>query len=267
MNKKTLRRTAHHIYAFFCELGLDVIKFVNFLRGILFYIGDYFKILTHRGGNRDFPLSNPYMILDDKFDSAGTMTGHYFHQDLLIAQRIFHNKPERHIDIGSRTDGFVAHVASYRPIEIIDIRPITSEVRNITFRQADLMQLPQELINCCDSISALHAIEHFGLGRYNDPIDYNGHLKALDNIHQILKKGGKFYFAVPMGPQRIEFNAHRVFSVNYLLKQFDGRYKIDHFSYVDDAGNLHENVPFDKAAAARNFDCDYGCAIFEMTKL
>jgi SAM-dependent methyltransferase len=267
MNKKILRRTAHHIYAFFCELGLDVIKTVNFLRGILFYLRDWVKLVLQKGRNRDFPLSNPYVILDDKFDSAGTMTGHYFHQDLLIAQRIFHNKPERHIDIGSRTDGFVAHVASFRPIEIIDIRPIASEVRNITFQQADLMQLPKNLVGACDSISALHAIEHFGLGRYNDPIDYNGHLKALDNIHQILKKGGKLYFSVPMGPQRIEFNAHRVFSVNYLRKQFDGRYKIDHFSYVDDAGRLHEDISYSKEDADQNYSCDYGCAIFELTKL
>jgi SAM-dependent methyltransferase len=195
------------------------------------------------------------------------MSGHYFHQDLLVAQRIFANNPQKHLDIGSRTDGFVAHVASFRHIEIIDIRPVVSQVNNISFRQADLMQLPQDLMEYCDSISALHAIEHFGLGRYNDPIDYTGHLKALENIYRILKPGGKFYFSTPMGPQRIEFNAHRVFSLNYLIDLFDKRYKIDRFSYVNDAGELFENVEFNKLKVNRNYDCDYGCAIFEMTKI
>jgi hypothetical protein len=38
------------------------------------------------------------------------------------------------------------------------------------------MKLHEDMINCCDSISSLHAIEHFGLGRYGDTIDVNGHL-------------------------------------------------------------------------------------------
>ena len=29
-----------------------------------------------------------------------------------------------------------------------------------------------------DSVSCLHAIEHFGLGRYGDPIDVFGHIKG-----------------------------------------------------------------------------------------
>ena len=30
----------------------------------------------------------------------------------------------RHIDIAFRVDGFVAHVASYREIEVVDVRPL-----------------------------------------------------------------------------------------------------------------------------------------------
>ena len=39
-----------------------------------------------------------------------------------------------------------------------------------------------QLYEVCDSISCLHALEHFGLGRYNDPLDPNGHLKGFNNI-------------------------------------------------------------------------------------
>jgi hypothetical protein len=31
----------------------------------------------------------------------------------------------------------------------------------------------------CDSLSCLHALEHFGLGRYGDPIDPRGHEKGI----------------------------------------------------------------------------------------
>ncbi len=64
------------------------------------------------------------------------------------------------MDVGSRTDGFVAHVAVFREIEILDIREQKSKVKNISFRKADLMELQAELRNYCDSISSLHAIEH-----------------------------------------------------------------------------------------------------------
>ncbi len=110
-------------------------------------------------------------------------------------------------------------------------------------------------------------MEHFGLGRYGDPVNYDGYLLGLNNLYQILKIGGKLYFSVPIGPQRIEFDAHRVFSLSYLLELFYGKYKIDHFSFVDDQGDLHESVLITESNKQNNFNCVYGCGIFEMTKL
>ncbi|NBO71838.1 MAG: DUF268 domain-containing protein [Bacteroidetes bacterium] len=194
------------------------------------------------------------------------MKGHYFHQDLFIARKIHEAAPQKHVDIGSRTDGFIAHVASFRTIELLDIRPIESNVKNITFRQANLMELPDDLINSTDSISSLHAIEHFGLGRYGDPIDYWGYKKALKNITAILKQGGTFYFSVPIGPQRIEFNAHRVFSIDYLMQLLNADYSIISFSYVDEEGDFYEDIILDDAMIASNCNCTYGCGIFILRK-
>ncbi len=141
-----------------------------------------------------------------------------------MARKIFNNNPKRHLDIGLRTDGFDAHVAVFREIEIMDVREQISNVKNIVFRKADLMQLPQDMINTFDSISSLHAVEHFGLGRNGDPVDYFGHLKGIENMTKMLTIGGKYYFAVPLGMQRIEFNGHRVFSVSYLLDLFKEKF-------------------------------------------
>lgn len=248
-------------------LGVNLIKLFYFFRGLPFYYRDYKKIKKQLKIKKDFTFGKNYPILNERFSDSGTMKGHYFHQDLLIAKKIFENKPKRHVDIGSRIDGFVAHVAVFREIEIFDIRPLKSPIQNIVYKQADLMQLPDNMIECCDSLSSLHAIEHFGLGRYGDPIDIDGHLKALDNLHLMLKPGGKFYFAVPIGKQRIEFNAHRVFSIQYLLSILAGKFKVDSFSYVDDKGDLHENAVLSKESILSNSNCIYGCGIFEMTKI
>jgi SAM-dependent methyltransferase len=238
----------------------------KFLSRYFLYRKDRREFRTlNKGG--DLSFGKNYPLINDRFDEAGSARGHYFHQDLLVARRIWENNPPTHVDIGSRIDGFVAHVAVFRPIEIMDIRPGASKIKNISFRQLDLMNLPQDMAGNCDSISSLHAIEHFGLGRYGDPLDPDGHKKAIANIHTMLRPGGKFYFSVPIGPQRIEFNAHRVFSTDYLIALFAGRFVVDDFSYVDDAGELHESVRLDTADTSNNFGCDYGCGIFELTRI
>jgi Caenorhabditis protein of unknown function, DUF268 len=186
---------------------------------------------------------------------------------LLVARRIFERRPRRHADVGSRIDGFVAHVAAFRHIDVFDIRPLRSEVKNITFRQIDLTKdADDSLMEQYDSVSCLHALEHFGLGRYGDHLDYVGHLKGFHGISRIVSRGGTFYLSVPMGPLRVEFNAHRVFSLSYLRKMCEPLYTIERFSYVDDAGSLFEEVAFDSPLANRNYDCHFGLAILELVK-
>jgi len=243
-------------------------KIISKLIGLPSVYRDYKTLVKQKGKNSDFAFGKINIKTRDKNASSGVMSGHYFHQDLLVARKIYENNPKKHVDIGSRQDGFVAHVAVFREIELLDIRPQTSVVKNISFTQADLCHPSFQLLNYCDSISSLHAIEHFGLGRYNDPADYYGHIKALDNIHKMLKPEGIFYFSVPIGPQRIEFNAQRIFSLSYLTDLFKNKYsyEIVSFSYVDDSRSLFENVDLDEKSISSNFNCYRGCGIFELRK-
>ena len=248
----------------FCGVDLALLK--NNISGLFFYFKDLRLLKSQKGDDKSFVFGKKYPILFERFAESGNMKGHYFHQDLYVAKRIFNARPEKHLDIGSRIDGFVAHLAVFRQVEVLDIRPLTISIKNVSFQKADLMRLPQSLLNYCDSISSLHAIEHFGLGRYGDPIDYFGHLKAIANITKILKPGGVFYFSAPIGKQRIEFNAHRVFSIQYLLDIFKTNYTVKVFSYIDDAGDFFEDVPLTESAIADSFGCNWGCGIFELVK-
>jgi hypothetical protein len=239
----------------------------TYLRGLSAFLKEYGEIRRQAGiSPQEFPFGPTYPCLEDRRQESGTAKGHYFHQDLLIAGRICTNQPTRHVDIGSRIDGLVAHVASFREIEVLDIRELASPAPNILFRRADLMAPDFALEDYCDSVSCLHALEHFGLGRYGDRIDYRGHLRGWDNIHKMVKKGGKLYFSVPIGEQRIEFNAHRVFSVATLLSMIEGRYRLDAFSFVNDAGDLVQNPAMVEENIRSDFGCHYGCGIFELTK-
>lgn len=258
-----------YIYISLVIFGIDPLKMIRSLRGIPNYIRDLIALTKlKKTALKIFPFGRLYPCLEDRYTESGVATGHYFHQDLLVARRVNLNNPKAHVDVGSRIDGFVAHVASFRPIVVIDIRPLSKSVPNIEFKQANMMlPLKDELFDYCDSLSCLHALEHFGLGRYGDPVSYDGWLLGLDNFYHLLKRSGKIYLSVPIGPQRIEFNAHRVFSVAYLVKCFEGKFLIDQFSYVDDNGDLHENVSIIPALAEQSYGCIYGCGIFEMTKV
>jgi hypothetical protein len=211
-----------------------------------------------------FPITKLWPLYSDKDDSAGSVS-QYFYQDLFVAQRIFENNPETHVDVGSRIDGFVAHVAAFRKILVFDIRDLKWDIPNVTFQKLDLMD-PQGIDNeSIDSISCLHALEHFGLGRYGDLVCYDGHLKGFSAMTKMLKKGGILYLSVPLGQQRIEFHAHRVFSLSYLVDMVEPDYEILHFSYIDDDSNLYPNVLI-KDGITNNFGCQFGCAIFELKK-
>jgi hypothetical protein len=184
-----------------------------------------------------------FPILDEWQQAAGTASGQYFLQDLQVAQWVFAANPERHVDIGSRIDGFVAHVASFREIEVLDIRPLAHAVPNIRFVQSDLMSPGPRFGEYADSVSCLHALEHFGLGRYGDPIDPEGHLKGFASLVRMVKPGGTLYLSVPIGKRRIEFNAHRIFGPDDVLTWPEStQLELAQFCYVGDDELLHEDA-------------------------
>lgn len=249
-------------------LGFDPGRTLRTARRLPRYLRDL-RLLRQQAekATGDVPALHFYPCLEDWDREGGSGRGAYFHQDLLVAKRVFQRKPDVHIDVGSRIDGFVTHVAVFRNIKVVDIRPVTSDIPNVSFVQADMMEpVGGELECCCDSLSCLHALEHFGLGRYGDPVIFDGHLLGLDNFHRMLKPGGMLYLSVPIGRQRIEFNAHRVFSVGYMLSVLKKRYLLKSFSYVDDEGNLHENHTIEPRDIANECGCHFGCGIFELVK-
>ncbi len=201
-----------------------------------------------------------YPILSDRQASAGMAAGHYFNQDLWAARKIFERAPVTHIDIGSRVDGFVAHLLVFMPVTIIDIRQLDSKIKDLSFICDDATELSQLPGDSVDSLSSLHAAEHFGLGRYSDPVDPSACFKFMNALQRVLAPGGRLYFSVPVGRERVEFNAHRVFAPQTIIQSFS-RLRLVSFSYVGDDGDLYEAR--EPGAAAL---CDCGCGLFEFTK-
>jgi hypothetical protein len=266
----TLRSTIVQCYRWGAAFGIDPRKMARAVRGLPAFVRDSIAFRRQRRAAcvRDHWIGL-YPCVADRYEEGGTAKGHYFHQDLLVARWVYQDAPAVHVDVGSRVDGFIAHVASYRSIVVVDIRPIRSHVHNVSFRQADIMgDLPADLVECCDSLSCLHALEHFGLGRYGDRVCYDGHVVGLRNLTRMLTRRGRLYLSVPVGRRPgVHFNAHRVFGVTGILSMLEGSYDLVSLAIVDDAGELHEDVGLANPETVQSsFGCQYGCAIFSLVK-
>ena len=218
------------------QFGLDPRRLFRSLRGIPRYVAGFLEFRRQYAG-----VLSLRPCLYDWYEEGGSATSEYFLQDLHVARKIFDASPKRHVDIGSRIDGFVAHVAAFREVEVFDIRPISSQIPGVVFSQADLMNPVNLKTAYCDSLSCLHALEHFGLGRYGDPLDAQGYAIGLHNMAGLVTAGGVLYLSVPIGQERVEFNAHRIFDPVALvtLAQTFGLRLAD-FAWVD-AGKLHQS--------------------------
>jgi hypothetical protein len=181
-------------------------------------------------------LEHLHPRLGDRYHDAGTAGGDYFHQDLWVARKIFAANPFEHWDIGSRIDGFIAHLLTFRTVNVIDIRTLQSSIPGLIFHQGDVtaLQIPDDSI---ESLSCLHAMEHVGLGRYGDPIDPWGCFKGMQELQRVLAPGGKLYFSVPIGRERVEFNAHRVFDPFTVIETFSSLTLVE-FAAVNELGDL-----------------------------
>ena len=92
-----------------------------------------------------------------------------------------------------------------------------------------------------DVIVSYSSIEHSGLGRYGDPIDHDGDVKAVDDIYNKLKSRGLFILGVPIGPDCIVWNRHRIYGrigIDRLLERFDH----DNIISRHAIGSLHNMV-------------------------
>lgn len=170
----------------------------------------------------NFEIQQRYMwpVISNKEEYAGSV-GNYFLQDLWAAKQIIRSGIKQHFDIGSRLDYLIAHLlAADIEVTMIDVREFPGEVENLHTIVDDATSLRQVPDNSIESMSALCSLEHFGLGRYGDPVDPEACFKCFSNIQRKLKNGGRLYISVPIGKERVEFNAHRVFYASTIIDSF-----------------------------------------------
>lgn len=262
--KKRIRRKLRKPYFFisrwlFDPIGLTM-SIVNTARGFPIYVRNLTRY-SSMNQRRSFSFSMPdaWFRSFDRFANAGSLQFHYFFQDLWAAQWLRDAGVTKHVDVGSRVDGFIAHILPFCEVTYVDVRPLGLDWPGFHFKQGLITQMPFE-DESVHSLSTLHVIEHIGLGRYGDPVDPEGSWKAARELARVLAPGGTLLLGVPTGEERVCFDAHRIFAPETTVAMFEGLELVE-FSFINDRNELTRNATFDEARKA-----DYGCGLFVFRK-
>ena len=225
--------------------------------------GLYLQFLKERrkfielNGQAPFEELNPHLF--DKSPGTQSGWGHYFYQDIWALRHLAEFKPALHHDVGSRYDGFVGQATALCPVVSYDIRPPSFRLPRFEFRYGNILDLPlaDESVR---SLSCLHVAEHIGLGRFGDELEPEGTARALKELSRVLESGGQLLFSMPIGRERVCFNAQRIWHPEKpieLLKNL----KLAEFKAVDDAGEFREEATPSEFASA-----DFSCGLYRFLK-
>ena len=225
------------------------------------YFGDWFRFRT-------LAIKSPRFLLNwhdlmPIIGEATTETGfdrHYIYHTAWAARVLANIKPQFHVDISSSLY-FNTLISAFVPVHFYDYRPAPINISNLICRQADLSKLPFNN-NEIQSLSCMHVVEHIGLGRYGDKLDYDGDLKAITELKRVLAPGGTLLFVVPIGKPKIMFNAHRIYSYDQ-IKDYFKDLELKEFVLIPRTadGELLTN-PSKELVDSQ----DYGCGCFWFTK-
>lgn len=226
----------------------------------LFYLPRYilhWLKYTRSANNQKISLVDLQPCLGD-WSTHTPFDPHYFYQGAWLARKLAQSKPEKHVDIGSSVLTMSVLSATVDTI-FVDYRPLKAKLSGLTSVSGSILSLPFD-DHSVSSLSCLHVIEHIGLGRYGDPIDPEGSLKAAAELQRIVSPGGKLFLSLPIGRERTCFNAHRVHTPATVLKMFP-QLKLIEFGCVDDSGQFHEAQSVNSAS-----ELEYGCGLFQFEK-
>jgi hypothetical protein len=222
----------------------------------------YFEKLSSAADKR-FSLNwdDRYPCMDDN-TATTSFDSHYIYHTAWAARIVKQINPQFHIDLSSRLY-FSTMLSAFIPVKLYDFRPVSIKLEGLTSGFADVLKLPFD-DHSVYSLSCMHTIEHIGLGRYGDPFDYNGDLKAINELKRVVAFGGNLLFVVPLGgTSRIMFNAHRIYTYRQVVSCFE-EFQLLGFSLVTD--NENDEVFISSATEEQSDRQKYGCGCFWFMK-
>ena len=233
-------------------------KIINLLRYLRYLKG--FKIFKATYGQR-FSVKNKdkYICLNDKGQTT-SFDKHYVYHTAWAARKLKQILPKEHVDISSLTY-FSTLISAFIPIKFYEYNPAKIDLDNFEHKHIDVTHLFFD-DNSIESLSCMHVIEHIGCGRYGDPLDVDGDLKAISELKRVVVIGGYLLFVVPIGGvAKVMFNAHRIYNYEQIRSYFQG-FELLEFSLIPDQSN--EGIIINATKEQSDIQiCGCGCFLFK----
>jgi len=201
MIKKGLKRLYKKLPYRLRKFRYDIIKYLRDSRKLKFDLqkfNDDMRKYTELNNRTEFVVCKDNLNFCVEWNTpAANLSKVLFLQDVWAAKKVYNSGVKEHFDIGSSVYGFISGILPFTNVTLIDIRPLDFKVDGLNFIQADATNLENIEDNSISSLSALCSLEHFGLGRYGDPIDPDADRKAFKAIQRVLRGGGGGGFPFP----------------------------------------------------------------------
>lgn len=228
-----MKRFLYNWIAQFC----NPLRLIKGFQGLLWFWGDFSRY-KRLPGSEPLKIKDTWPALHER-SSDHELDAQYFYVNAWAMRRIHLNRPGQHIDIGAQTI-LAGLLSATVPVTYIDYRALTVRLDGLTCVCGSIQALPYR-DNSIESLSCLHVAEHVGLGRYGDTLDPDGTRKACNELKRVLARDGNLYFAVPVGRERVCFNAHRVHAPETIIGYFD-ELELMEFSGVNENGVFIDNA-------------------------
>lgn len=241
----------------------NCLSYVSTFRAHVRFSEEFRNFIKMPGASKRFRLEwyDRHPCLNDRTRETG-FDRHYIYHSAWAARILAETRPKEHVDISS-TLYFCTIVSAFIPVKYYDYRPADLKLDNLSSDSANLLSLPFSDASI-PSLSCMHVVEHVGLGRYGDPLDPDGDLKAIAELRRVLAPGGLLLFVVPVGGvSKIMFNAHRIYRYDQVIDYFSDL-ELKEFVLIPERpeyGGLVRNPPQELINVQ-----SYGCGCFRFRK-
>tara|TARA_X000001388_G_C2230833_1_gene123117 strand:+ start:108 stop:1076 length:969 start_codon:yes stop_codon:yes gene_type:complete len=146
------------------------------------------------------------------------------------------------------------------PTTIEYTKIMSNDERLKTVTVSDYYNQKEEERELFDAGISISSFEHDGLGKYGDPLDPWGDIKAMKRMKDTIKKGGILYLAVPIGKDRLDWNAHRVYGRERLPLLLDGWKTLKTYELSEEVLDI---VPFDSLEEREGYGYKHSLFVLE----
>lgn len=145
-------------------------------------------------------------------------------------------------------EAFAAWASASKVLVVEYNKPLCEHSKIIVYNHEEYTAISPKT----DFAISYSSFEHDGLGRYGDPLAPNGDLRAMEQARNGLEDNGIMFFGVPLGPDSLVWNAHRIYGKRRLPMLLRGWKLLDVFNVY---GEETPEFPFDIALGEHRKQC------------